>query len=260
MWVWIVFGLALLSLVTLVFLFYFLGNSTPTHKITISNTSSVGMTVRAGTLLLTQQHTFDVFGIEEFLQPNSNIEIQVTPGVALSVFAWEGNNILPMATAVFINLPAGGYFGPYQIRHGEKVITLPEESDLSSTQAYTVSLISGANVKASITPSNPSCEPIKFESGIPQSTCPAELRYGDPYSGCMSACWMFSGTPTGPTYCCFETGVCSTPCQNTWPDQSFYQVFKTACPDCAITNCDLPKPCDNSGTLNGYHIEFDRLA
>jgi hypothetical protein len=256
MWVWIVFGAALAAMVLFIVLFYIFVPRVPTHEITVVNNSTVGMTIRAGTLVLTQEHTFTTQGVEMFINPNSETKLHVTPGVALTIFAWQGTNIVPMATTVFINLPANGYLGPYQINN----VQLPSETDLSTIQAYSISLASGANLKASITPTNTSCTPIEFVTGIPESTCPAALRYGSPYIGCMSPCWQFVNEPTGPTYCCLQTGVCETGCQNSWPDISYYNVFKDACPDCSITNCDLPtKTCENVGGLTGFKVVFDLL-
>lgn len=249
-WVWFVFGGTLILFVLAIIIFTAYFKQQPTYKIFVENKTGFGINVQIGMLYSTSQTNV----LNDFLNNNSTMEIDVTPGVSLAITGLKQEQQVPSltGTSVIFNFPNEGYLGPYYLIHQGKKVNVSTNS-FSTIQEFGVSLAAATNMKAEVK-SNSGCS-IKFSTGIPESACPSELRYGSPYIGCLNPCWVDGN----PEYCCMDG--CSTPCEASWPS-GWYEVFKEACPDCMITNCDLANqtPCPNKGSFNTYTITFTNVS
>jgi hypothetical protein len=267
--VWIVFGLAVLLLVlfgvALAGFFWFF-NGPATHQITVLNNCPQAINVLFG--VITSGGTPQFFNPQQ-LSSGQTASYFVTPGVSIVMQAYHLGDTLVTSgvnpfTTVELTLSGRNFTGNPQATNGSSIITNVLTNMIASDQ-YAVSMQGGFNIPITITstgfnnrdPQNRfSCVGPAWNRGINSNQCPLELQSpgtGSQYEVCLAPCTAIGG----PQFCCSEPGICGAQggCQSQWPDPSLFTVFKDACPNCLVTNCEtLNFSCGNSGGLTQYLI------
>lgn len=278
----IIFGIAML-------VFFLIGNKAQMHEIAVVNNCSKPINVLVGTE--TSPTSLQALTTKR-LNPGQVAYYYATPAVYLVVQGYYDNTLTPGGsypyplTKALLWFGNNGFNGTTQITDGGTIMNVPRNDNTpnirvdgvttitSSEDFYNISMQDGFNIQMGIAstnfnnkdPSNMfSCNgPAWYynigTTGITATVCPNELQYSTTvggYQACMSPC--FSGLPGSPQFCCSATGSCgiSGGCQNSWPNNNYYQLFAGACPNCMITNCDIPLyQCSSSGGLTQYVITF----
>lgn len=282
---WIMAGLAVALIIIfgiVLLVFFFLWNKPPMHEIAVVNNCSQPINVLVGTE--TSPTSLQALPIKR-LNPEQVAYYYATPAVHFVVQGYYDNTLAPGAiypyplTKGLLWFGSNGFNGTTQITDGSTIMNVPVETFANGTSNsaedfYDISMQDGFNIQIGIEstyfnnkdPSNmfscvgPSWYYNIGNTGITATVCPDELQYpatGTKYQACMSPC--FSGLTGSPQFCCSATGSCelSGGCQNSWPDNDYYQLFYGACPNCMITNCDMPLyQCSSSGGLTQYVITF----
>lgn len=264
----VVIGLAIILLIVFVMtiiIFFTFFNSPATHQITVLNNCSQSINVlfgAAGSNLL-------AFFKTKSLSPGQTTTYFATPGVSVVMQAYRPGDTLATGgaspfTTVELVLAGNNFNGTAQVTDGSEIITDIVINRNVSDQ-YGVSMQGGFNLPITITstgfnnrdPQNKfSCVGPAWNRPINADQCPPQLQApgtGSQYEVCLAPCTAIGG----PQFCCSEPGICSSPdsCQSQWPDPDFFTVFKDACPNCLVTNCEtLNYSCGNSGGLTQYLI------
>ena len=267
----IIFGIAML-------VFFIIGNKPQMHEIAVVNNCSQPINVLVGTE--TSPTTLNAFEAKR-ISPGQVAYYYATPAVYLVVQGYYDDTLTPGATYPYPLTKAmlwfgnEGFNGTTQITDGSDIMDVPRSNTDNGDQSvdyYSVSMQDGFNVQMGIVstnfnnkdPSNMfSCVGPNWyynigTTGVTATICPSELRYPETgYQACMSPC--LAGLTGGPQFCCSATGSCgiSGGCQNSWSSNDYYTLFHGACPNCMVTNCDVPLyQCGSSGGLTQYTITF----
>lgn len=278
---WIIAAVA----VTLILLFgaalliYFLVFNKPAmHEIIVVNNSGVPINVIFGGTLSSNDGTIKYLPTRQIASGQS-FTYKSTPGVTIFVQGYRNGDIVASDsinpfTTVGLLLAGNKFTGNPEITDGSAIVN-GLETNTSAIDEYGVSVQGGYNLPVTIRATNNfqtgnintkfACVGPTWNRAIPGTgtvgiACPPILRYPGGTGGyqvCLAACGA-TGVPD-PVYCCGDTGACgiSGGCEASWPNQNYYNVFAGACPNCLITNCDLPNyQCESADGLSQYTINF----
>lgn len=249
----VIFGIAIA-------VFFLAFNHPNMHEITVFNNCSETINIIFG--VVSPDQTLQFF---RQIQINRGISYQfnATPGVSIIVQGYRNGDttvvdgINPFTT-VELTLAGKQYNGPYQVTDGTEIINSNILINTNASDEYDVSLQGGYNLPVTIKSTNAGCGGPVWNYGINQDLCPTELQSpgtGSNYEVCLAPCTALGGT----AYCCTEPNICTATggCQQSWPDPDYYDVFRDACPECLVTNCETANfICTSQNGLNQYLITF----
>lgn len=165
-------------------------------------------------------------------------DMQLVPGTTRRIIATPGSRIVihrkdDMGTTCELRLRGDNYASGTMLSDESSVIRGIRNGGYG-TDTYSMSVQQEYNGKLNIAPSAnfrqeapTDCEPIIWSEG------PIACTEASP---CVSPCQ----TTRNAVYCCENPGACTQigGCQATWPDRTYYDKFRAACPKCLITQCD----------------------
>ena len=262
--IWVITGLAIILIIVFIIAmvaFFLVADSTPMHSIIIINKcpQTINLIVGDQTQSLTKK-----------LASGEETTYYATPGVFLSIKGYYDGTDTRALTKTFIWFGNNNYAGTYQISDGNTILTTTRsQNSLSGNQdLYDISIQDGFNLPITImsnnfqgqNPLDPFVCKGPFWNYNLLNICPENLRLGT--GACASACIANGSSIAENLYCCQGTGLCGITggCQNVWPNIDYYYLFDYACPNCMITNCDLPKyRCQSQDGLTSYRITFSEL-
>lgn len=264
-------GIALIIIFFLVILVYFWAFNTPAmHEIIVKNTTNVPINVIFGGI---NNQSNVVFLPVRQIAVGASFTYKASPNVDILVQGYRnGDAIITTGfnpfTTVGLQLAGNNFAGKNQITDGSAMLT-NLAINRSSVDNYGVSVQSGYNLPITIssTAFNNQVNNNAFSCGGPiwnhsitatgTNACPDALQEPSVtnYQVCESACLTFNTND----FCCLNPGACNMKggCEAGWPNQNYYNVFASACPNCLITNCDNPNyTCGSKGGLTQYTIVF----
>lgn len=264
--------LLIITFVAIVLAYVYLYPDIRAHQVTVVN----NCTTTLQTVLIADGGNDNFIGLNGSVAPGQSVNFFVSPG-------WKGYVAGSTTEGVssFNNNQSGftqallGFAGDSNgsVKMGllnPPNLTVPLLAPTLSGDEYAISLRQGYNLPIAITPgsntSGPSCTPATMVSVIDSTECPTELQILDSngnYIACNSACGAGLGDSSSPStdYCCADPGTCGAPgaCSASWIPITYFTTFDQACPNCLISNCDVPLTgcASTSATvLSDYTITF----
>lgn len=269
--------LLLLVFMVALIVFFLIGNSTAKHQIIVFNNCSQPVYVLVGTEVIDSDNLSFQSLEPKIVAPGAVVYYYATPSAYVVVQGYYGNTLsentpypYPL-TKLKLWLAGQDFTGTPQITDNTTILNVPRSNN-NSDDIYDVSLQDGFNIQIGITSTannnrnnnDPfSCVGPTWNyiiTGTGPNACPNALKYpgSTGYRACISACLGTTGDDQ-ILYCCAESDSCgiSGGCQNEWPNYDYYTIFSEACPNCMITNCDLPIfECGSKNGLTQYTITF----